>query len=198
MFVWFVAAVGCANNGMCDWERVPLEDAEWAGQEADQWAAPYLGSWTVEPIWTSEDRRPPVGVGELFQLDLFLSDAVAEVERIVEAGNCDPSPKLMVPLLGSVQSLDGGIQAVSAGSESDWSVVVEEDGLTELRLQSNTDSGSLYWHPELFGGSPEEGYNYRFWVTADEDAGLVDLDVTVRTKDVNKGGAVWVAGTWSW
>ncbi|MED5372249.1 MAG: hypothetical protein VX899_14615 [Myxococcota bacterium] len=191
-----ILLVGCEtytlHTGMCEWEQVAFSEDTWAGQTPEQWAEPYLGSWTIEPTWTSEDLRPPVGVGELFQIDLALSSEPAMVKQIAVGGSCDPTPTLRVPVTGSLQSLDGNIQAVHSGSEQDWVVQVREDGEDGVALLSQTESGSLAWSG-LFEGEGD-GANHRFHLWAHDGGGSLAMDVTRE----NSARMVWSDGTWSW
>ncbi|MED5372250.1 MAG: hypothetical protein VX899_14620 [Myxococcota bacterium] len=188
---------GCVDYNLCAWEQVPFAGESWAGQTPEQWAEAYLGSWTVEPTWTWHEEQPPVGVAEVFQIDLSRGGQPA-VEQIKEAGYCDQTPKLRVLLAGSVQSLDGGIQAVHSGSESDWAVVVREDGLAWLELTARTDAGSLRWEDSLFEGDPADGVSYQVFVRGDELGGRLSLQRSIRNKEIHKGSVIWGPGKWAW
>lgn len=187
----------CTDFNRCEWEDVPLTEDTWNGQTPEQWTAPFVGSWQVQPTWLDEQRRPPVGVAELFQVDLARRDE-AMVRQIVEPGYCDPSPSLIVPLQGSIQSLDGAIRAVHTGSEVYWMVAVTDGGVDGLSLRSETKDGSLRWSEEHFDGDPEEGHYWRFFLDADADGGSVVLDHYVRNDEMNKVSTAWGVGKWYW
>lgn len=187
---------GCVDFNHCEWEEVPFEDTAWAGASPEEWVDPYLGSWAVEPVWLWS-LRPPLGVGEGFQIDLTQSDQPVVVRQILERGNCDPSPTLEISVMGSVQSLDGVIQAVQGNELYPWRVSVTEDGQAGLNLRSETLDGTLAWS-ERFDGDPEEGHNWRFHLRATDQGGELALDHAVRNDEVNKASSVWGQGRWVW
>ncbi|MED5372252.1 MAG: hypothetical protein VX899_14630 [Myxococcota bacterium] len=191
-------SLACNELDTCAFDTTELGQAQWAGQSAEQWAAPYVGSWVVEPAWMDQELRPATGVAESFQLDLARSGEPVVVWEHVSGSLCDPRDKIRIPLSGSIQSLDGSIQAVHSGAEESWYLEVSEDGDAKLSILAETETGSLAWNDTLFEGDPEQGHNWRFFVSATEQEGSFALDHVERTPERNSASSVWGEGLWAW
>lgn len=190
--------VGCTERSLCEWESEPFTGTTWGGLSSDEWAEPYVGSWVVEPVWLSEDARPPIGVAEMFQIELTVRDDPLMVRQIVESGSCDETPTLEIPLEGSVQSVDGSIQAIHVGSEADWRLSFSEVGVGGLTIWAKTNEGSLNLADEFSPGDPEDGHSWWFYLSADAEKGELGLAHVHRNRDINLTDTEWGEGKWFW